>query len=146
RGRDVSVGIRGVPGTATRGAAAALLASPYARMYRLSRSLAASAPTTYDVVKRIEDYLKGGYGYSEDPPAHRFALPAFLFEDKVGYCQHFSGAMALMLRMNGVPARVAAGFTPGSYDSDAGEYRVHDLDAHDWVEVYFTGIGWVPFD
>jgi hypothetical protein len=51
-----------------------------------------------------------------------------------------------MLRMVGIPARVAAGFSPGSYNRDSKEYRVRDLDAHSWVEVYFTGIGWVPFD
>jgi hypothetical protein len=70
----------------------------------------------------------------------------FMYEDERGYCQQFSGAMALMLRMSGIPARVAAGFSPGSYNRDTGEYRVRDLDAHSWVEVYFTGIGWVPFD
>jgi Transglutaminase-like superfamily len=48
--------------------------------------------------------------------------------------------------MIGIPARVAAGFSPGSYNRDTEEYRVRDLDAHSWVEVYFTGIGWVPFD
>jgi hypothetical protein len=41
---------------------------------------------------------------------------------------------------------VVAGFSPGSYNTDTGEYRVRDLDAHSWVEVYFNGIGWVPFD
>ena len=35
-----------------------------------------------------------------------------------GYCQHFAGAMALMLRYLGIPARVAAGFTSGSYNSE----------------------------
>jgi transglutaminase superfamily protein len=70
----------------------------------------------------------------------------FIDEDKRGYCQQFSGTMALMLRMAGIPARVAAGFSPGSYNKDTGEYRVRDLDAHSWVEVWFTGIGWVPFD
>ena len=54
--------------------------------------------------------------------------------------------MALMLRMLGIPARVAAGFTPGSYNRETKEYRVRDLDAHSWVEVWFEGIGWVPFD
>jgi transglutaminase-like putative cysteine protease len=54
--------------------------------------------------------------------------------------------MALMLRMAGIPARVAAGFAPGSFNRDSGEYRVRDLDAHSWVEVYFNGIGWVTFD
>ena len=72
-------------------------------------------------------------------PAPPLPLDAFLFEDRIGYCQQFSGAMALMLRMVGIPARVAAGFSPGSYNRDTGEYRVRDLDAHSWVEVYFTG-------
>ena len=75
-----------------------------------------------------------------------YPLNAFLFRDKFGYCQQFSGAMALMLRMAGIPARVAAGFAPGSLNRDTGEYRVRDLDAHSWVEVYFNGIGWVTFD
>ena len=54
--------------------------------------------------------------------------------------------MALLLRMGGVPARVASGFAPGSYDRKRKEYVVRDLDAHSWVEAYFPGYGWVPFD
>ncbi len=54
--------------------------------------------------------------------------------------------MALMLRMDGIPARVATGFAPGAYDALARTYRVRDLDAHSWVEVFFRGIGWVTFD
>jgi protein-glutamine gamma-glutamyltransferase len=79
-------------------------------------------------------------------PTHDVPLMGFLEEDKRGYCQQFSGTMALMLRMAGIPARVAAGFSPGSYNKDTREYRVRDLDAHSWVEVWFSGIGWVPFD
>ena len=64
-----------------------------------------------------------------------------------GYCQQFSGAMALMLRMEGIPARVVSGFAPGTPVTDSpGEYRVRDFDAHSWVEVYFRDIGWVTFD
>jgi hypothetical protein len=48
--------------------------------------------------------------------------------------------------MDGIPARVAGGFTPGNFDHVAKEYRVRDFDAHSWVEVWFSGIGWVPFD
>ena len=97
-------------------------------------------------MKAVENHLQRDYRYSERPPSRDVPLAAFLFEDRVGYCQQFSGAMALLLRMAGIPVRVAAGFSPGSYNRDTGEYRVRDLDAHSWVEVYFEGIGWVPFD
>jgi hypothetical protein len=63
-----------------------------------------------------------------------------------GYCQHFAGAMALMLRYLGVPARVAVGFSSGIYDAKNGVWRVTDHDAHAWVEVWFRGYGWLPFD
>jgi hypothetical protein len=122
------------------------LPAPYARMHALARRLARGQPTTYDVVRSVQSHLRAEYSYGERPPARNFPLPAFLFRDRIGYCQQFSGAMALMLRMLGIPARVAAGFTPGSYNADTREYRVRDLDAHSWVEVWFDGIGWVPFE
>lgn len=123
-----------------------VLASPYARTYRLARRLAAPASTTYEAVRRIEAFLRANYAYSEAPPARQYPLDAFLFEDRVGYCQQFAGAMALLLRMNGIPARVVAGFAPGSRTPGADEFIVRDVDAHSWVEVHLTGIGWVPFD
>jgi transglutaminase-like putative cysteine protease len=123
-----------------------ILASPYARVYRLARQLAAGQPTPYDVVRNVEGYLQKGFTYDERPPLRRLPIDAFLFQDKIGYCQQFSGAMALLLRMNGIPARVAAGFAPGVPDPATKEYVVRDLDAHSWVEVWFQGIGWVPFD
>ena len=56
---------------------------------------------------------------------------------RIGFCQQFSGAEALLLRMGGIPARVATGFTSGSFDEKQQEYVVRDLDAHSWVEVWF---------
>jgi hypothetical protein len=122
-----------------------ILQSPYARTYRLARQLGAGSPTTYDAVVRVQSYLRSHYSYDERPPARQYPLPAFLFQDRIGYCQQFSGAMALLLRMNGIPARVAAGFAPGERQSH-GTYEIRDTDAHSWVEVWFSGIGWVPFD
>ncbi|HEU0023815.1 MAG TPA: transglutaminaseTgpA domain-containing protein, partial [Thermoleophilaceae bacterium] len=124
----------------------ALRSSAYAQTYRLALEVTSGEDTVYDTVKAVENHLQSNYRYSERPPSHDVPLEGFLFEDGFGYCQQFSGAMALMLRMSGIPARVAAGFSPGSYNSDTQEYRVRDLDAHSWVEVYFNGIGWVPFD
>ncbi len=121
-------------------------ASPYARVYALARRLASGAPSIYDVVARIEAFLRHGFTYDADPPRSAYPLVSFLLTDRIGYCQQFSGAMTLMLRMDGVPSRVAAGFLSGSRNPSSGLYEVSAQDAHAWVEVYFAGIGWVPFD
>ncbi len=141
----VNLGVAGGAAPADPGAEARVLASPYARVLRLARRLARGQRTDYDVVRSVERHLRRGYAYSESPPAREHPLAAFLFEDRIGYCQQFSGAMALMLRMNGIPARVATGFAPGVREG-RGRWRVRDLDAHSWVEVYFAGVGWVAFD
>ena len=120
--------------------------SPYRRMYDLAQSLTADQPNAYAAVKNVEQYLQSNYTYSERVPTRPIPLMGFLYQERRGYCQQFSGTMALMLRMAGIPARVAAGFSPGSFNKDTDEYRVRDLDAHSWVEVWFQGIGWVPFD
>jgi protein-glutamine gamma-glutamyltransferase len=138
-GGDSSYGDPQAPG-------GALAASVYGDMYGIASQVTAGAPTMYDAVERVQRYLNKNFSYSEKPRSARYPLNAFLFRDKFGYCQQFSGAMALMLRMAGIPSRVAGGFAPGSLNRDTGEYRVRDLDAHSWVEVYFNGIGWVTFD
>lgn len=123
-----------------------ILASPYGPMYRLARQLGRGRRSAYDVALAIERYLQANEAYDEHVPVRRYPLESFLFTDHIGYCQQFSGAMALMLRMDGIPARIAAGFLPGTYDPASRQWVVRAVDAHSWVEVYFTGIGWVPFD
>ncbi|MDO8210704.1 transglutaminase family protein [Conexibacter sp. CPCC 206217] len=127
-------------------AAQLLVTSPYERSYQLAQQLAAGAATPYEFVQRVLGYLRQGYSYSETPPRRQLPLDAFLFRDRVGYCQQFAGAAALLLRMGGVPTRVAAGFTSGSRDGARDEYVVRDYDAHAWIEVWFPQIGWVKFD
>ncbi len=133
-------------GAGPESAAPTLRDSAYARTYALARRLRASSATPLEFVRAVERYLARGFEYSETPPRRAVPLESFLFEDRVGYCQQFSGAMALLLRMGGLPARVAAGFSPGSRDGRRDEYVVRDVDAHSWVEVYFPGIGWVTRD
>jgi transglutaminase-like putative cysteine protease len=122
--------------------------SPYARAYALARQLARRARTPYAFVMSVRSYLSQlhGFSYTQNPPQRRYPLESFLFNDREGYCQQFSGAMAMLLRMGGVPARVAAGFTPGSYDRSSGRWIVTDIDAHAWVEAWFPDYGWVRFD
>ncbi|HEV3127724.1 MAG TPA: transglutaminase-like domain-containing protein [Solirubrobacteraceae bacterium] len=133
-------------GSQTVAGQGAVAASPYARVFSLAQHLAAQAQTPYEYVQNVLAYLRHGFTYNENPPSRTYPLESFLFVDKKGYCQQFAGAMALLLRMGGVPARVAAGFTPGTYNSANHSWVVSDTDAHAWVEAWFPHYGWVRFD
>jgi protein-glutamine gamma-glutamyltransferase len=134
------IGIYGANG------ATVVRSSPYGRAFALARRLASRAATPAAFVANVQRYLQHGYSYNENPPASQYPLETFLFRDKIGYCQQFSGAMALLLRMGGIPARVAAGFTTGRYDNATHQWLVSDRDAHAWVEAWFPRYGWVRFD
>jgi transglutaminase-like putative cysteine protease len=121
----------------------------YAPLAQTAYDVAGSARTPYDAAAALERWFRttGGFTYSNHPPIDRNApLVGFVVQTKSGYCQHFAGAMALMLRYLGVPARVAVGFSSGTYDPAKGVWRVTDHDAHAWVEAWFRGYGWLPFD
>jgi hypothetical protein len=120
--------------------------SSLSQVWALAQRLKRGAHTPEDYVQRVLDYLGEGFGYSEVPPKSAETLPGFLFQAKQGYCQQFSGAMALLLRMGGVPARVATGFSTGATDPKTNEYIVRDFDAHSWVEVFYPGYGWYTVD
>ena len=126
--------------------AALMEASAYGRTWATAQALRAAADSPLDLVRRARLRVQDGSRYTEEPAQRPVPLDAFLFDTREGYCQQFSGAMALLLRMAGLPARVASGFSPGSLDSDRGQYIVRDLDAHSWVEAFFPDIGWVTFD
>ena len=120
----------------------------YEGLWNEAQRLRAGARTPYGAVVAIETWLRetGGFNYDETPPPTE-GLPAlahFAAEGKRGYCQHFAGAMALMLRFLGIPARVAAGFTSGKRED--GGWTVTDHNAHAWVEVWFPEYGWLAFD
>jgi len=120
--------------------------SPYGRAYALAHRLAHRSATPYNFVQAVMSYLSHGFSYNENTPVHQYPLESFLFNDKYGYCQQFAGSMALLLRMGGLPARVAVGFTNGSYSTSGHDYVVGDIDAHAWVEAWFPHYGWVRFD
>ncbi len=73
------------------------------------------------------------------------ALQNFL-EQKQGYCEQYASAMAVMLRLAGIPSRVVLGYAQGTYDSKSKSWTITNHDAHAWVEGYFQGVGWVEFD
>ncbi|MEA2312784.1 MAG: protein-glutamine gamma-glutamyltransferase [Solirubrobacteraceae bacterium] len=147
-GSDLPIADYRAYGTAGNGDFA-LGMSQLARTWKLAQQLKAGTKTPYEYVLRVSDYLKKGFTYTEKPPPPApgvTPLESFLLDTKAGYCQHFSGAMALLLRMGGVPARVATGFTPGGYSKRKQAWIVRDTDAHSWVEAWFDGYGWVTLD
>jgi hypothetical protein len=113
----------------------------------LATQLTKDKATQYEKVVAISDHLRK-FRYDERvPPGHSGSeLRRFLFQTKAGYCEQFSGAMAVLVRSIGIPARVAVGFLPGDYDGPTGIYQVRTKHAHAWTEVYFDRIGWVPFE
>ena len=89
--------------------------SPWGDALRLSQQLAAGTDSQLEVVRRVEDYLTSGrYRYTTDvDEPGEDPLLDFLFATHAGYCQHFAGAAALLLRLAGVPTRVVSGFATG---------------------------------
>jgi hypothetical protein len=115
----------------------------------LARRVTAGKDNPYDQAAAIESYLRGNYQYTltpTEPPAGVDPLEYFMFHSKEGYCEYFASAMGDMLRSLGIPTRLVNGYGPGSYDEKLGKYVVKESDAHTWVEAYFPGYGWIPFE
>ena len=113
------------------------------------------ANTQWETAKNIQNYLRntGGFTYSLQLAATRRGsdgqsldpLSNFL-ATKQGYCTQFASAMVMMARADGIPARLAVGFLPGTPTGTANQYSVVQSDAHAWPELWFSGIGWTRFE
>ncbi len=113
----------------------------------LTRSMGGTGPARLRA-QRIESFLRDNFTYAKDLGSSTSANPIeeFLFVTKRGPCGHFSSAMAVMLRLSGIPARVVSGYYKGSWNSRVGQYVIREKDAHAWVEAYLPGQGWTAFD
>jgi transglutaminase-like putative cysteine protease len=119
------------------------------RVRALAARVTAGASTPYAKALRLQTYLRATYPYSLDvppPPVGHDAVDYFLFEAPGGFCAYYASAMAVMLRVVGVPARVVTGYATGDYDYPRGAWRVPASAAHAWVEVYFPEYSWVEFE
>jgi transglutaminase-like putative cysteine protease len=121
---------------------------PYRPLWRDATRITSRARSPYEATLLLERWFRrdGKFTYDEQPPLTTGQPPlvAFVETTRTGYCQHFAGAMAVMLRMLGIPARVAVGFTAGTWKD--GVWAVTDYQAHAWVEAWFAGFGWLTFD
>ena len=116
---------------------------------QIAKQITADAATPFEKVLAIQKYLADGdftYSTRVSGAYDVKTLVNFLTNTKKGFCQQFASAMAVLVRSLGYPARVATGFTPGSYDPKEKVYRVSTTNAHTWVEVLFPGYGWIPFE
>lgn len=127
-----------------------------------ARTVTASAGNNYAKALAIQKYLRSGeFIYSLQAPVQNgydgngLSVLADFLSVKSGYCVHFASAMAVMARVEGIPSRIAVGYAPGRLTGESvalvgqgsfPEYEVDARDAHAWPELYFEGLGWVPFE
>ncbi len=124
--------------------------SPY--VARVTANVIKGQTSEYDKAVALQRYFTNplnGYVYSlraSQPAPGQDPVDAFLL-GKNGFCEQYATTMAVMLRVAGIPSRVAVGFTPGTQDSsDKQVYSVTTRDAHAWPEAWFAGTGWVRFE
>jgi transglutaminase-like putative cysteine protease len=125
------------------------------RVKELAEEITKDATNNYERAKLVEAYLTSAdFVYDtkdvEIPGEDDDYVDQFLFDSKKGYCDNFSTSMAVLLRTLDIPARWVKGYTSGSYQRTLEDgkriYEIKNDNAHSWVEVYFEGIGWVPFE
>lgn len=119
------------------------------RVGKLSREITSATDNDYDRVKAIETYLSKNYQYTLKPgniPQNRDFVDYFLFDSKQGYCTYYASAMTVLVRSIGIPARYVEGYMLPSKPVSGKSYEVTNKEAHAWVEVYFEGFGWIPFE
>lgn len=114
----------------------------------LAIELTAVEATPYDRAVAIEQYLrKIPYSLSVSTgPSGSDIVEYFLFRLQKGYCDYYASAMVVLARAAGVPARYVVGYIGEYYDDTEGVYIITADQAHAWVEIFFPGYGWVPFE
>lgn len=99
------------------------------------------------IVRRAMDWIHRDFGYTlETPLPGRNGVDEFLFEEKKGFCQHFSSSFVVLMRAAGIPARVVTGYAGGVRNPIGGYWVVRKMDAHAWAEVWLPQRGWVRAD
>ncbi len=118
------------------------------RVKDLATQITGNARNPYDKVKAIETYL-GAFQYTlevDPPPYNVDGVDHFLFTLRKGYSEYFASSTVVLSRSVGIPARLATGYTMGDKQDNQDLYSVKDSHSHAWVEVFFPGYGWIPFE
>ncbi len=110
----------------------------------LAENITVRAKSDYEKAVLIEKYLRENYSYSlKDNPT---GIEEFLLTRRKGHCELFATAMAVMLRLSGIPARLVSGFTGGEWNPYGKYFMIRQKDAHTWVEAFIEPDGWIVFD
>ncbi len=115
----------------------------------LATDLTAGQANPYDKAIAVRDYLRANLSYNDQIDAAPEGIDPVhyaLFDLKEAYCTYYASAMAVMLRSQGIPARVVSGYALGEYDEPSQSYRVRAANSHTWVEVFFPNYGWIHFE
>lgn len=118
------------------------------RIDDLARKIVGTEKNPAVEARLIENYLRRNYGYTLELPPSEPADPLsfFLFHRKKGHCEYFASSMAVMLRIVGIPSRMATGFQSGVFNPISGSQLIRTSDAHAWVEAWLPHYGWATFD
>ena len=130
---------------------AALRLSPKlsTRIIELARQLQKDSKTDTQIALAAVDYLRAqGFQYTLEPGTYLGpnALDEFLFERRIGFCEHFSAAFATLMRAAGVPSRVVIGYMGGEWSPRGGYMIVRQSEAHAWTELWLADKGWTRVD
>ncbi|MCB8932271.1 MAG: DUF3488 and transglutaminase-like domain-containing protein [Fimbriimonadaceae bacterium] len=119
-------------------------------VFEFAQETVAGKSSDYEKAQAIKKMLEERCVYNLNAPAlppDVDAVSAFLFDQPEGYCDLFASAMAVLARCAGIPSRYVVGYYPfGETVDEEGRYNVRESDAHAWAELYFEGVGWIPFD
>lgn len=126
---------------------ATLVATPDSldpRVSQLAAQIVGNETDPKRIAERLQRWLQSNLQYSLELSESDDPLADFLFVQRAGHCEHFATALAVMLRLRGVPSRVVGGFFGGERFGE--RYVVRAGDAHAWVEAWIPDEGWVTFD
>jgi transglutaminase-like putative cysteine protease len=114
----------------------------------LGKSLAERFARSEDIINAVlERFRQQEYVYTLRPPRlGNDAVDEFLFETRRGFCEHYAGSFALLMRAAGIPARIVTGYQGGEYNAVGNYLIVRQSDAHAWTEVWIENRGWIRID
>lgn len=116
-----------------------------AELLRIAQGITKHAHTPFAKAVALENWFTAAGNFTYTLHGAATSTVSFLTNDRQGFCQQFSFAMAVLSRLLGIPARVAVGYTAGTR-AGHGEWKVTTADAHSWPELYFPTVGWIRFE